>query len=118
MFAQFDPIDPSLLLPQIASMNPSATHEAAVEPAPQNKIPDSEINGFCDTQDCGKLKWPIEKESNEADDEHWHDGHGHHHHENEGHNDHQHGNSGHDHHHCGSDGHSHIPRFRHHYKPP
>ena len=49
--------------------------------------------------DCGKLKEPIEKESNEADDEHWHDGHGHHHHENEGHNDHQHGNSGQDHHH-------------------
>ena len=107
-------VDPAPLLEQIASMNPSATHETAVESAPQNEIPESEINGFCDTQDCGKLKEPVEKESKETEDEHWHDDHGHHHHDHDDHHhhgkdggddDHQHGNGEHDHHHHGNEGH-------------
>jgi hypothetical protein len=138
-------MDPAPLLQQIASMDPTSNQE--VEQAPKEVFPKvEEVNGFCDTQDCGKLVDVSPPDVPPKEDVHVHDEHGnsghvhnnhdlHHHdhthdnhdhtHDNHGSHDHHHHheNDGHDHHgHGHGHGHSHIPGyipgFGHHYKPP
>lgn len=124
--------DPAQLLQQIASMDPNLQQE--IEPSPKIDPLSSEVNGVCDTQDCGKLAIPADlpKEDNQlhgahgpeehVHSDHNHEGHDHHHnhdgysqntngddhHDNQdGHVDHHHESDGHDHHNHGHEYHSH-----------
>ncbi|XP_057372528.2 transport and Golgi organization protein 1-like isoform X1 [Daphnia carinata] len=115
-----EPTDPAHLLQQIASMDPTLKQE--IEPSLKVDLPNRDVNGFCDTQDCAKLGNPTDVPKQDVHNAHEqedqvhhgrkHDGHDHHHnHDDHGHihdgNDHHHNHDGHVHHHHGNDGHDH-----------
>uniref|UniRef100_A0A0P6DBE0 Transport and Golgi organization protein n=1 Tax=Daphnia magna TaxID=35525 RepID=A0A0P6DBE0_9CRUS len=114
-----EPTDPAHLLQQIASMDPTLKQE--IEPSPKVDLLSSEVNGFCDTQDCAKLGNPtdVPKEDNHLHGAHEQEDHVHHDQKHDGHDqhhnhgdhdhgkDHHHNHDGHVHHHHGNDGHDH-----------